>query len=142
MCVPFLALAAIGGWYYFQEPSYHFLIPLSSGVIGLTGTLLYYAKWSNRWFREHADAELQARNYKADMLRASWLAELVSEWASDGKAPPTDILEVFSRNLFQASASTDVEHPVDSLLGLLRRAQRLDVAKDHVTIEAGAKESK
>lgn len=51
------------------------------------------------------------------MLRAGWIAELVSEWSIDNKAPPPDLLEVFSRKLFRANTNPDVEHPVDSLLG-------------------------
>lgn len=137
MATLFGGLAVVAGYDYLTTLDLHYLPPLSVGVLGSSATMLFYLKWSDRWFREHADEELQSKRYKADMLRASWIAELAAEWAKEGKQAPPELLDVFARNLFANAPDLGVtEHPVDALLGLMKRAQKVDVGKDRFTVEA------
>lgn len=142
MAAAFIALALGAGWNYFATLDLHYLPASTAGLLGFSATMLFYLKWSDRWFREHADEELQSKRYKADMLRASWAAELAAEWAKEGKDVPPELLEVFARNLFVNAPLGETEHPADALLGLLKRTQKLDVTKDKVTLEAGGTEPK
>lgn len=125
MAVIFLLLAGIGGGMYFYTLDMHYLPASTAGLIGFSATMLFYLKWSDRWFREHADEEMQAKRYKADMLRASWVAELASEWAKEGKEVPAEMVGVFARNLFSVAATTDVEHPAETIVGLVKK--KLDI---------------
>lgn len=137
MAVVFASIGAISGYNYFTTLNWHYLPLTSVGFVGFSATMLFVLKWSDQWFREHADEELQSKRYKADMLRASWIAELIAEWAKDGKEAPPEMLDVFARNLFQGGAEFGAtEHPADAILDLLKRAQKLDVGKDRVSLEA------
>jgi hypothetical protein len=130
-----LAIGIAGALHYFADPSWRYAWPFSAGVVGLLGTLLFYAKWSDQWFRQHADNEMATRRYKADMLRASWIAELLSEWAETNHSAPTEVLDVFARNLFTSTTSIPVEHPADAVVSFAKRLQRVDLGKERVTLE-------
>jgi hypothetical protein len=122
MATLFLALAVVAGYAYFTTLNLHYLPATTAGLVGFSATMLFFVKWSDRWFREHADEELQSKRYRADMLRASWIAELAAEWVKDGKDAPPELLEVFARNLFATLPDIgETEHPADALLGLLVR---------------------
>ena len=139
MAALFFALAVIAGYDYLTTLDWHYLPLSSAGLLGFSATMLFYLKWSDRWFREHADEEMQSKRYKADMLRASWIAELAAEWAKDGKQAPPELLDVFARNLFvKAPDLGETEHPADAIFGLLKRAQKLEVSKDRVALDASA----
>lgn len=140
MITAFIVLAVIAGYDYLTTLDWHYLPTASTGVLGFSATMLFYLKWSDRWFREHADEEMLSKRYKADMLRASWIAELAAEWEKEGKEAPREMLEVFARNLFVNAPNDrgEVEHPADSLFGLMKRVQKVDVGKDRVTVEAAS----
>ena len=137
MALLFASLGTMGAIRYFATLDLHYLGPLTGGVLGLSATALFFLKWSDRWFREHADEELASKRYKADMVRASWIAELAQEWVVEGHEPPKELLHVFARNLFQDRAGHgDTEHPLDQMLGLLKRANKVDLSKGRIAIDA------
>lgn len=134
----FLTLGLASGGTYFWTRDLHYLPASISGLLGFSAAMLYYIKWSDTWFREHADEEFKSKRYKADMLRASWIAELAAEWVKEGKDAPPELLAVFARNLFTNNIGVpEVEHPADALLGMMKRLTKVDLAKDRVTVEAG-----
>jgi hypothetical protein len=119
------------GW----RPAFSFV----TGSFALFGTVIYYLKWSDRWFREHAEAEFAAKRQKADIVQASWLAELVSEWTSQNgqRELPKELLEAYTRNIFRASGPVrETEHPFEQITSLLRRAQELEFGKDRFVVKA------
>jgi hypothetical protein len=121
----FLVSAAIGRG---QPPSWVLTVPLSAASATFVTTVVYYLKWNDRWFREHADAEFAARRYKADILRASWLAELIAELATDKVELPPDLLKSFTRDLFARPTTTRVsEHPLDGVADLVKDAQDIQI---------------
>lgn len=133
----FAAVAVSGGVGYFSTLDLHYLAPFTAGLVGLSATALYYLRWSDRWFREHAEEEFHSKRYKADMVRASWIAELTQEWTAEGKEVPKDLVDVFARNLFQDAASYgETSHPLDDVLGLLKRANKVDLSKGRIAIDA------
>lgn len=119
-----------------ETPDWHLLTPLAGASITFFGTLIYYLKWNDRWFREHAEGELASKRYKSDIIRASWVAELVSEYADESKKElPKELLEAFTRNLFQSVGPVrESEHPMDHLGSLMRRAQEVDFGKGRLLI--------
>ena len=125
-------------------PDWHFFAPLTAGVVGFSLTMIYYMKWHDRWFREHADAEFAAKRYKADVLRASWIAELIHEWAKDGKGEiPKDVIDSFTFGLFRDASPSRVDaHPLEDITSLVKRATRIDIGKGTLSIQGPSAEEK
>jgi hypothetical protein len=125
-----------------EAVDWHLLAPLSGGFVAFVGTMIYYLKWNDRWFREHADAEFAAKRYKADILRASWVAELVHEWAKEGKGElPAELLGAYTRNLFRDTGASRVsEHPIDHLTSIMKRATEFEVGKGFLSVKGPKRE--
>ncbi len=137
MAIVFSMIAAFSGWHYFTTLDLHYLIPFATSLAALSATAVYFLRWSDRWFRMHAENEMQARRYRADMLRAAWVAEFVQECVADGKEAPRELVEVFARSLFQTQGQYgEVEHPIEQVLGLLKRANKIDIGKGRIAIES------
>lgn len=122
-----------------DSPDWHFLIPLSASFLAFVATVVYYLKWHDRWFREHADAEFSAKRYKADIIRASWIAEFVHEWAKEGKGEmPQSLLAAFTRQLFRdPHSSAESEHPMEHLTAIMRRASEFNIGRGFFSVKAG-----
>ena len=120
-----------------QSLDWHLLAPLAGSVLTFVATMVYYLKWNDRWFREHADAEFAAKRFKVDILRASWIAELVQEWAKEGKGDlPPELIAAYSRNLFTESKGSRLsEHPMDHMTALLKRATEVQVSKTGFSVK-------
>jgi hypothetical protein len=118
--------------------NWHYFAFLASGIVIFSSTMIYYIKWNDRWFREHADAEFDAKRFKLDILRASWVAELVQEWGKDGKGElPPDLVSAYTRGLFPDGASSrESDHPLDGLTGIFRRATKVKMGKDGLYLSA------
>ena len=133
-------IAGLSGYRAFNSGTvdWHFWVVFASSVATMISTAIYYLKWTDRWFREHADAEFAAKRYKADILRASWLAELAGEWkkTKDGEALSPLLIEAFSRNLFaNVSISNPSEHPLDEVTNLLKRATEVNFGKSGFSLK-------
>lgn len=75
--------------------------------------VVYFIRWNNRWFEQHAQEEFKFQRLELDMDRASWIVEMALEWKqSTGGDIPINLLERLSSNLFDGS---DAEEPKDSL---------------------------
>jgi hypothetical protein len=124
--------------------SWHFGLPMATGTVTLFGTLVYYLKWNDRWFREHAEGEFASKRYKSDMLRASWLAELVSERAQAGQPElPPEMMDSFTQNLFRGSAQlAEAEHPFEQVTGLIKRARKLEVGGGRLLLDVAQRRKK
>ena len=115
-----ITLAGVFGYGLFKSAAFdwHLLAPFSAGLILFGSTLIFYLKWNNRWFEDHAHAEFYFRKLNSDILRASWIAELFFEW-KDKKdiGIPHEVLTSFTRNLFvDTTVNTVSDHPFDQLL--------------------------
>ncbi|MBR0778096.1 hypothetical protein JQ625_24970 [Bradyrhizobium diazoefficiens] len=67
----------------------------------LIGAVLYYLRWMNRWFEQHASHEFWLKQFELDFDRASWVVESALEWRRDQKTEiPNALLEGITRNLF------------------------------------------
>jgi hypothetical protein len=136
-----LGVVLIGSTLYFEARPVEknpeaLLRTLAVGGLVLFGTSLwYFVRWQDRWQQTHAAAELQNRKNRKDMLRASWLAELVIETGKDDKIQlPDALLEEMSHGLFVAPNEVTVtEHPLEVLF---KRAglDRLKIGKTGIEL--------
>lgn len=146
LCAMLLGVVLIGSTLYLEmrptEKSTEALTVLRTLAVGalvLFGTSLwYFVRWQDRWQQTHAASELQNRKNRKDMLRASWLAELIIETGKveagkDTKLElPDALLEGMAHGLFVAPDEAAVtEHPLEVLFKRAR-LDRLKVSKTGV----------
>jgi len=94
----------------------------SIAAIAFIATLLFYVRWMNRWFEQHAAAEFLLKQFELDIDRASWVVETAMEWRRDQKSEiPGVLLEGITRNLFAdvGSASAEKHTAADDLASAL-----------------------
>lgn len=130
--VAFFALSLLGE----SDPHWRKYIPFTAGTMIFASTLVYYLRWHDQWFREHTSAEFQNRKFNADILRASWIAELHFEWDSKKEGEfPHDLITSFTRGLFSEShVAQSKYHPLDQLTSLVPDIAKLKVNKSGLTI--------
>lgn len=118
--------------------SWQYLVGASTASITFVATMVYYIRWNDEWFRRHADIEVMARLYRSDMVRANWIAELVSELESEGDAEvPEELIRALTRNMFAPSIQvSSTEHPLDSLGEVLKNVRELRLGKDVFSVKA------
>lgn len=84
--------------------------------------IIYYIKWTNDWFDQHAEEEFHLKRLELDIDRASWVVEMALEWRDEkGAEIPTELIDRLSRNLF-VSESIDrkgLSHPTQDLASAL-----------------------
>lgn len=112
------------------------------GLISLLSSAVYLLKWSDQWAREHAQAELRSKKLNADILRASWLAEMFFEGKDKERLLPEMLLSRFSEGLFSDSMLSAAEHPSDQMVDLLKKLSSVKVGKEGVELTKSAAEEK
>lgn len=97
-------------------------VPMSAGLLLFASTLVFFLRWNDAWFADHARAEFQTMRNHADILRASWVAELYFEWteSKDTEFPPV-LAERLTQNLFAERGDRAVQHPIDQVLNALKK---------------------
>ncbi len=96
-------------------------IRLVLGVIGFAATTIYYIRWTDVWFRQHADEEFRLQRLALDFDRASWVVEMALEWQQEkGEAIPHELVDRLTANLFVSGASSEAtRHPAEDLAAAL-----------------------
>ncbi|MGJ4969687.1 hypothetical protein ACQR1N_18280 [Bradyrhizobium sp. HKCCYLRH1073] len=80
-------------------------------ALAFVGILLFYVRWMNRWFEQHAAAEFLLKQFELDIDRASWVVETAMEWRRDQQAEiPASLLDGITRNLFSDKNDTTQAH--------------------------------
>jgi hypothetical protein len=136
ICGSTLALAALAIGVFIWKVSeaaavdWKLLVPLSTWTAIFVSTSIFYIRWNDQWFRDHAKVEFENRKFSADILRASWVAELFFEWAEKkGVSIPPELVASFTRNLFEGVGVDSKLHPADQLTELLKQVSSLEVSK-------------
>lgn len=122
----FVGMLAITVYEIKHEPSstkdiYALILTISKQILysaGLVATILYFIRWQNKWFEQHAQTEFQLKQFELDMERASWIVETSLEWKdAKGTSIPSELLNSLSNNLFRDSKEKNeaVMHPADQL---------------------------
>ncbi|MDB6024170.1 MAG: hypothetical protein JWM68_393 [Verrucomicrobiales bacterium] len=134
-----VAMAAVFGYKVFTDSvfDWHHLLPFSTGTILFVSTGIFYIRWNDQWFKDHAHAEFQNRKFYTDILRASWIAELLFEWKEKKEVPfPDTLISSYTSNLFVDTVSdARTPHPFDDLSSAMKDITKLKVGKGSVEIE-------
>lgn len=87
------------------------------GVAGTAAAFVLYIRWSDQWFREHANEEFRLKRMSLDVDRASWIVETALEWQQENQQPiPSQLLEQLTRDLFTYEGSrVAIRHPIEEL---------------------------
>jgi hypothetical protein len=110
---------------------WHYAIPLATSTAVVVSTLIYYIKWNDDWFEDHAQAEFSNRKFSSDILRASWIAELLFEWDSKKeKEFPSDLIGRLATNLFVPDQTAHgTHHPYEEISELIKGASTVKFGK-------------
>lgn len=109
---------------------------ISSGLILFSSTFIYFLRWNNSWLNSHAQLEFKNIQFSQDILRASWLAELVFEVGKESnKDVPPFMIEQFSKNLFTVNNKIERHHPIDDILKFSKSFKKVKVGKTGIEVE-------
>jgi hypothetical protein len=115
-------LMAVFGYKVFTEtsPSWFHVAPFTTGVLLFVSTAIFFIRWNDQWFKEHANAEFENRQFSRDIVRASWLAELLFEWKEKKEVPfPDALITSYTTGLFRDNdVVKTTKHPFDDLKSL------------------------
>lgn len=83
--------------------------------------IIFYIRWNDLWFRQHADEEFKLKRMELDIDRASWVVEMTHEWKEEkGNDIPAKLIESLTRNLFEVdNTSKTTKHPTEDLASAL-----------------------
>ena len=124
LLVPTTATEGVGFWLGLGR------LPL--GALGFALTTIFYIRWTDQWFRQHADQEFRLQQLALNVDRAGYAAEMLLEWQEDkGGEMPAVMIDRLTAGLFTDQARTArVRHPSEDMTaGLLKAASgvRLDL---------------
>jgi hypothetical protein len=134
VCILLMVLLGAGSVYYAIElgelvrandiTNWSIVATLSKQLlvsISLGATAVFYIRWLNSWFSEHANNEFRLRQLQLDFERASWVVETAFEWkGAEGSTIPNELLEPISKNLFSPGDNLREDmHPADQLASAL-----------------------
>jgi hypothetical protein len=131
-----LALCGLGRLLFAATFDWRYVILFWAGLVIGGSTLIYFLRFDNHWFSSLASNEFNTRKLKIDVLRASWIAEMLLEWTEDRENPfPEQLLTSFSEGLFREDGYRRKDHhPATDAISLLRKVTSLKLSKDGVEV--------
>jgi hypothetical protein len=117
-----LVVALSGLWAVAHAPNdISAIVRVVLGVVGVAGSTIYYIRWSDSWFRQHADEEFRLQRLALDFDRASWVVEMALEWKQEKEGEfPRELVEKLTANLFAAGNASEAQrHPAEELAAAL-----------------------
>ena len=132
---------AVEGWSWSVV---YFVLKQVTYTAGLLSVIFFGIKWSDRWFREHANEEFKAKTMQIDILRANWVVETLLEWKNEGNQIPSELLARLTHNLFRYPDESHMSEGTADLASLLLGSAakaKLKLGPDHEIelSKAGAK---
>lgn len=112
----------INGFQVFSETAGEYITyKLAISVVALIGAIVFYIRWIDSWFRQHADEEFKLKKLELDIDRASWVYEMAMDWKKDTEITMSkELVDRLTQGLFVTdSASERVRHPSEDLLATL-----------------------
>jgi hypothetical protein len=90
-------------------------------AIAFGSTAVFFLRWNNKWFEQHAAEEFKLKRLELDLDRASWVVEMALEWkAEKGTEIPAELIDRLTANLFEEpQQETKPLHPADQLASAL-----------------------
>ena len=123
----FIPIAATEGVAWWLE-----LGRLPLGVLGFALAAVFYIRWNDQWFRQHADQEFRLQQLALDVDRAGYAAEMLLEWQEDkGGEMPAVMVDRLTTGLFtDQTTMARARHPSEDVAAALLKAAssvRLDL---------------
>jgi hypothetical protein len=88
--------------------------------MALAASVVFYIRWTDHWFRQHADEEMRLKRLELDLDRATWVVEMALEWKREKDADiPQELIDRLSRNLFESDSYSRPRHPGEDLASAL-----------------------
>ena len=103
---------------------------LPLGVLGFVLTAIFYIRWNDQWFRQHAEQEFRLQQLALDVDRAGYATEMLLEWQEDkGSEMPAVMVDRLTTGLFTDQTKVErVRHPLeDAIAALLKAASNVRV---------------
>ncbi len=101
----------------------YIIIRLTTSTAALAAAMIFYIRWNDHWFSQHADEEFRLKRLELDIDRASWVAEMVFEWQVEKGTIPDELIHRLTRNLFSTEPDREtVKHPSEDLASALLSA--------------------
>jgi len=112
--------------------------PFSVAALLFAATLIFYFRWTSRWADRVAHDDLAVAQYATDILRASWLVELLFEYKDERqKEIAPEMLASLSEGLFKREEFRVAHyHPTDDVTSLVRRIRSLKAGPEGLEITA------
>ena len=97
---------------------------LPLGVVGFALTAIFYIRWNDQWFRQHADQEFRLQQLALDVDRAGYATEMLLEWQEDkGGEMPAVMVDRLTTGLFTDQTKVAaVRHPSEDITAALLKA--------------------
>ena len=121
---PAAAASGIASWFE--------LVRLPMGALGFALTSIFYIRWNDQWFRQHADQEFRLQQLALDVDRAGYATEMLLEWQENKSGEmPGVLLDRLTTGLFTDQTTVArARHPTEDIAGALLKASssvRLDL---------------
>ncbi len=109
-------------------------------AVGFVAGLVFYIRWNNHWFQQHADEEFRLKRLGLDIDRASWVVEMALEWSEEkGAEIPKELIDRLTRNLFPGEEKRErAQHPSEDAVAALLAASsglRIQTALGDFTLD-------
>ena len=99
------------------------VLRLTLSAAGVAAAIIFYIRWTDNWFRQHADEEFRLKRLELDIDRASWVVEMALEWQLEkGAAIPKELIDRLTENLFSTESQGTPTHPSEDLASALLEA--------------------
>ena len=97
---------------------------LPLGILGFTLTAVFYIRWNDRWFRQHADQEFRLQQLALDVDRAGYATEMLLEWQEEKRAElPAVLVDRLTAGLVTDQTTiARARHPAEDVTGALLKA--------------------
>ena len=97
---------------------------LPLGALGFALTAVFYIRWTDQWFRQHANQEFRLQQLALDVDRAGYATEMLLEWQEDkGGEIPAVMVDRLTTGLFtDQTSATPVRHPSEDATTTLMKA--------------------
>lgn len=103
-----------------EVPSWFTALRTSLLGAAFAAAIIFYIRWTDHWFRQHADEEMRLKRLELDLDRATWVVEMALEWKREKDTDiPQDLVDRLSRNLFESETSARPRHPGEELASAL-----------------------
>lgn len=124
-------------------------LPFASGALLIASTGIFYLRHLRLAYLRSEDTDFTILQFHRDVLRMSWVTELVFEAKNNRSGNessslelPDVVLEQFTRSLFTNTRELSTAHPIDDLQQLARKFKRFSIGQGGVEVEAIGKEQK